>query len=230
MESMKDYEKELEESYKVMGDGETTTDEMLAWRKAEEYRVSKEILTLEVTGIVNKGVIVQVEGLRGFVPASRLDLKRIDDLNEWLGKTVRVRVITVDQKKNKLVLSAREILREERDAKLAAKRDAVQVGSVLEGTVETLKEYGAFVDLGDGVSGLVHVSQISTEHIKHPGVVLSEGQKVRVKVIGKKDGKISLSIRALDEEKKKKEEERVTLPKSEEIGTSLGDILKGLNL
>lgn len=230
MESMKDYEKELEESYKVMGDGETTTDEMLAWQKVVEYLESKEILELEVTGIVNKGVIVQVEGLRGFIPGSKLALRRIDDLNDWLGKTVRVRVITADQENNKLVLSAREILREERDAQRAAKRDAVQVGAVIEGTVETLQDYGAFVDLGDGVSGLVHISQISTERIKHPSVVLEEGQKVTVKVIGKKDGKISLSIRALQEETKKREETKVVLPKSEDIGTSLGDILKGLNL
>ena len=230
MESMKDYEKELEESYKMMGDGETSTDQLLAWQKAGEYLESKEILELEVSGIVKGGVIVQVEGLRGFIPASKLSLKRIDELNDWLGKTVRVRVITADRENNKLVLSAREILKEERDAERAAKRDAIQVGAVIEGTVETLKEYGAFVDLGDGVSGLVHVSQISTERIKHPGDVLKEGQKVTVKVIGKKDGKISLSIRALSDEKKKREEERVVLPKSEEIGTSLGDILKGLDL
>ena len=230
MESMKDYEKELEESYKMMGDGETSTDELLAWQKAGEYLESKEILELEVSGIVKGGVIVQVEGLRGFIPASKLSLKRIDELNDWLGKTVRVRVITADRENNKLVLSAREILKEERDAERAAKRDAIQVGAVIEGTVETLKEYGAFIDLGDGVSGLLHVSQISTERVKHPGDVLKEGQKVTVKVTGKKDGKISLSIRALSDEKKKREEERVVLPKSEEIGTSLGDILKGLDL
>ena len=100
----------------------------------------------------------------------------------------------------------------------------------LDGTVESLQNYGAFVDLGDGLSGLVHISQISLKRIKSPADVLNVGDEVTVKIIGIKDGKISLSMKALEEEKKEEEEIHVEIPKAEEIGTSLGDLFKGLKL
>jgi small subunit ribosomal protein S1 len=232
MESMKDYEKELEESYKFMGDGENSTDELMAWQKLGEMMENKSILTVEISGIVNKGVIAMVEGIRGFIPASRLALHRVEDLNEWLGREVRVRVIKVDPENKNLLLSAREILKEERDQKRAETISGIQVGSVLEGTVESLQDYGAFGDIGDGISGLVHISRIAKERIKHPKERLSKGEKVRVKVISNKDGKIGLSIRDLleDAEKKEEEEIRVKLPKAEPISTSLGDLLKNIKL
>lgn len=228
METMKDMEKELEESYKMMGDGEHDTDTLLAWAKIKELYEAKETLTVEITGIVNKGAIALVEGIRGFIPVSRLSLERVDDLNAWLGKQIQVRIITADQEADKLVLSAREILREARAAQKQLKISAIEVGSVFTGTVESIQSYGAFVNLGDGISGLVHISQISLERIKHPSVVLKEGQEVQVKVIGKQDGKLKLSMKALMEEEKKEEEVKVELPKTEAIGTSMGDLLKNL--
>lgn len=240
-ETMADYSKELEASYQYMGDGEHDTDTLLAWKKIEEYKESKEILTVEVSGIVNKGVIVMIEGIRGFIPASRLDTHRVEDLNAWLGKTVRVRVIECNMEKNKLILSAREILREEQAEARKEKIAAVEVGSIMEGTVESLQSYGAFVDLGDGLSGLIHISQISDKRIKEPGDVLKVGQKVTVKVIKNKDGKIGLSMKALNAKKhgdrdrdgeRSSREDRSTykMPKSESIGTSLGDLLKDIKL
>lgn len=228
METMKDMEQELEESYKMMGDGEHDTDTLLAWAKINELYEARETLNVEITGIVNKGAIAVVEGIRGFIPVSRLSLDRVDDLNEWLGKQIQVRIITADQEAEKLVLSAREVLREARDAEKRLRLSAIEVGSVFTGTVESIQSYGAFVDLGDGISGLVHISQISLERIKHPSVVLKEGQEVRVKVIGKQDGKLKLSIKALLEEKQKEEEVKVEIPKTEAIGTSMGDLLKNL--
>ena len=124
----------------------------------------------------------------------------------------------------------RYYIKEQRDAEKKLKVAEIKEGEVLTGKVETIKDYGAFVDLGDGVSGLVHISQISLDRIKHPSVVLKEGQEVQVKVIGNKDGKISLSMKALEEEKKEEEEIHVEIPKAEEIGTSLGDLFKGLKL
>ena len=200
-ESMKDFEKELEESYKVMGDGEKDTDTLLAWEKIKELYAEQATLDVTVSGIVNKGVIALVEGIRGFIPASRLSLSHVDDLNPWLGRELKVRIITADAENDKLVLSAREILKEQRDAEKKLKVAEIKEGEVLIGKVETIKDYGAFVDLGDGVSGLVHISQISLDRIKHPSVVLKEGQEVQVKVIGNKDGKISLSMKALLQEK-----------------------------
>ena len=103
------------------------------------------------------------------------------------------------------------------------------ISSVLKGTVETLQNYGAFVKLENGLSGLVHVSQISQKRVKLPSDVLEVGQEVEVKVIGIKDGKISLSMKAL-EEKEEEPVEKIEIPKSEDIGTSLGDLFKNLNL
>lgn len=228
VESMDDLTKELEESYKVMGDGEFDTDTLLAWQKIQEYLQSGEILTVEISGIVNKGVIALVEGVRGFIPVSRLDIKHVEDTNPWLGKTVRVRVIQADMESGKLVLSAREILKEEAREEKKRKISTIKVGEVLEGTVESLQDYGAFIALGDGITGLCHISQISLEKIKHPKAVLEEGQKVTVKVIKNQDGKVGLSIKALLEAQVQEEEADFEIPESEEIGTSLGDLFKNI--
>ena len=108
----------------------------------------------------------------------------------------------------------------------------IEVGSVVEGKVESLQTYGAFVDLGNDVTGLVHISQISTNHIKSPKEVLEVGQVVQAKVIKNENGKISLSIRDLLEEQRVQEEEEIknNLHKVENIGTSLESLLKGLKL
>ena len=229
-ESMADLGEALEKSYKHMGNGEFDTDTLIAWEKIGEYKESKEILTVEISGIVNKGVVALVEGQRGFIPASRLDVKRVLDTNEYLGKEIRVRVIEADMKKNKLILSAREILREEAEEAKKQRIADVKVGSVLEGRVDSIQTYGAFIDLGDGLSGLLHISQISEKRIKHPKDVLEEGQTVTVKVIKNQDGKIGLSMKALAEQKQREEREYVKLPKAESIGTSLGDLLKDIEL
>ena len=115
-----------------------------------------------------------------------------------------------------------------RDAQIAS----MEVGTVLKGTVETLQNYGAFVKLENGLSGLVHVSQISQKRVKMPSDVLTVGDEVEVKVIGIKDGKISLSMKALEEDKEKAEEkaEKVVIPKAEDIGTNLGDLFKNIQL
>lgn len=229
MESMKDFEAELEASYKVMGDGEKDTDSLIAWGKIKELYEAGEIINVTVSGILSREVVALVEGIRGIIPASRLSLQKIDDLNDWLGKEVRVRIITADQDAGRLVMSAKEILKEERDNAKRLKIADIKVGSVLEGKVDSLQTYGAFIDLGEHVSGLVHISQIALKRIKHPSDVLKEGNQVTVKVIGNKDGKLSLSIKALLEEKQEKEY-HVEIPESEEIGTSMGDLLKNLKL
>ena len=231
-ETMKDYEEMLEESYSLMGDGVHDTDSLLAWKKAKELKESKENITVKIIGIVKGGVVADFEGIRAFIPASRLSLERVDDCNPFLEKEIEVRVFEADMDEDKLILSAREILKEQQEINRKKKISDVRVGQVFHGVVATIKEYGAFVDIGDDLSGLVHISQISHERIKHPGVVLKEGQEVDVKVIEIKDGKISLSIKALLENPNEPapENDKVDIPKSEEIGTSLGDLLKGFKL
>ena len=226
-ESMKDYEKMLEESYSLMGDGVHDTDTLLAWRKAEELQESQENITVTVSEVVKGGVVADFEGIRAFIPISKLSLERIDDCNQFLWKEIEVRVFEANMDEDKLILSAKEILKEKQEISRKKKLSDVQVGQVLHGVVATIKDYGAFVDLGDGLSGLVHISQISHKRIKHPGVALKEGQEVDVKVIDIKDGKISLSIKALLDDAEEQLEEDIDIPESEEIGTSLGDLLKG---
>ena len=206
-----------------------------AWDRLISLLESKEAVNVKINGVTKSGVTTTLEGVRGFIPASKLSLGFVseEDLNNWVGKSIEARVITAQKDGRKLVLSAKEILREKEAEERREAAAAVKVGLVTEGTVETIKDYGAFVNLGKGVTGLLHVSQISQKRIKTPSEVLKEGEKVTVKVTKVADGRISLSMKALDDSAPAAErEEKVTfkLPKSEAIGTGLGDILKGLKL
>ena len=213
----------------TMADLEEHFDDANPWNLVKDYMEKGTILPVKVEGIVNGGAIAMVEGLRGFIPASKLSLSYIEDLETYLLKDIEVRVIDVNQAENRLVLSAREILKEKAKKEMEEKIANVKVGTVMEGKVESLQNYGAFVRLEDGLSGLVHVSQISQKRVKSPKDVLNVGDEVKVKVIGIKDGKISLSMKAL-EEVQEEPVEKVVIPKSESIGTSLGDLFKNIKL
>ncbi len=207
--------------------------EVLCWDKLKALKESKENLDVVVKGVVKGGVIAYVEDVRGFIPASKLSLNYVEDLDTFLNQHIQVRVFDVDQEKKRLILSAREILREKEQEERRNRISNLQPGLVTEGTVETLQPYGAFVNLGNGLSGLVHISQISEKRLKTPDEVLSVGDKVKVKVIQIKDGKISLSIRqAQDTEPKEIEEETVVeLPGSkEEATTSLASLFANIKL
>ena len=215
----------LQEQTESMADYEAHFDDANPWNVVARYQEEGTNLHVKVEGIV--------KGLRGFIPASRLSLSYIEDLETYLLKEIDVRVIEANQAEGRLILSAREILREQKKAEDAKKLASVQVGSVVKGTVESLQSYGAFVRLENGLSGLVHISQISTQRIKSADQVLHVGDEVDVKVIGIKDGKISLSIKALAEDAEKEQEEElehVEIPKVEAIGTSLGDLFKNIKL
>lgn len=212
-----------------MADYEEHLDDANPWNVVQRYMENRTVLPVKVEGIVNGGAIAMVEGLRGFIPASRLSLSYIEDLETYLLKDIEVRVIEVNQAENRLILSAREILREKEKKAMEERIANVKIGSVVTGKVESLQNYGAFVRLEDGLSGLVHVSQISRKRVKSPKDVLSAGDEVKVKIIGLKDGKISLSMKAL-EEKEEEEDIKVDIPKSESIGTNLGDLFKNIKL
>ena len=195
--------------------------------------LSQENVTVKVTGITKGGVVAYLEGIRGFIPASRLSLEYVeeDQLESFVNQSLEVRIIAVEEEKKRLIMSAREILKEAADAERAKKISNVEVGLVTEGVVESLMPYGAFVNLGNGLSGLLHISQICQNRIKHPGVVLKEGQNVKVKIIAIKEGKLSLSMKALEDVAAKEiEEETIEIPKAEEVTTSLGSLLAKLKL
>ena len=218
-----------EKPEETMADYEEHFDDANPWNRVTEYMEKQTVLPVKVEGVVNGGVIVMVEGLRGFIPASKLSLSYIEDLETYLLKDIEVRVIEADEAENRLVLSAREILKEKEKKAMEEKIANIQIGTVMTGTVESLQNYGAFVRLEDGLSGLVHVSQISQKRVKSPKDVLNVGDEVKVKIIGIKDGKISLSMKAL-EEPEEAPVEKVEIPKSENIGTNLGDLFKNLKL
>lgn len=201
-------------------------NDSMAWIKLKEMMEARTIVPVKITEVVNAGAIAYLDGIKGFIPVSRLDAAYVENLEEWLGRTIEATVITVDEERNKLVLSGREAARAKQAAEKSKKIAKCETGAIMQGTVETLKDYGAFVSLENGLSGLLHISQISSQRIKHPGVVLKEGQTVTVKIISIADNKISLSMKDLeagdgpDEVFDYKEESAIT--------TGLGDLLKGL--
>ena len=204
-------------------------NQIVAWDKLKELMNSGEYVDVKISEAVKSGCVAFLEGIRGFIPASKLDLNYVEesDLDSFVGKTLKVKVITADEENRKLVLSGREFLKEQADAKRAEMISNVEVGLVTEGVVESLQNYGAFVNLGNGMTGLVHISQICNQRIAHPSSVLKVGQKVKVKVTAIKDGKLSLSMKALEEIAATEiTEEKIEFESDGEATTSLGDLLK----
>ncbi len=207
-------------------------NDVLSWQKLAALKESKEVLDVVVKGAVKGGVVAYVEDVRGFIPASKLSLSYVEDTNDYLNKHIQVQVFDVDKEKNRLILSAREVLRQKEEEERKNRISNLQIGLVTEGTVETLQPYGAFVNLGNGLSGLVHISQISQKRIAKPSEVLSVGDKVKVKITAIKDGKISLSMKALEDAPAEEiREETFTLPESkEQATTSLASLFANIKL
>ena len=204
---------------------------VLAWDKLKKMMEERTVVKVKISEVVNAGAVAYLEGIRGFIPASRLSDEYVEDLKEWDGKTIEVTVITADEEERRLVLSGREPAREKKQAETNRKIEKCEVGAVMNGTVETIKPYGAFVALENGLTGLLHISQISTQRIKHPGSVLKEGQEVRVKILSTADNKISLSMKVLAEETAEAESHSTYDYKEEgQASTGLAALLKNIKL
>lgn len=207
-------------------------NDILAWDKLKELMDEEKIVKVRIKESVNAGVVTYLEGIRAFIPASQLSTDYVEDTNSWVGKEIEVKVITVDQEKEKLVLSGRVVAREKQEEERNHRISMIVPGSVVEGLVESIMPYGAFISLGNGLSGLVHISQICQKRISSPSEVVKEGQKVKVKILNTNDNKISLSMKALEEEMIDTEdagdvEEYIS---EESASTSLGSLLSGLKL
>ena len=204
---------------------------VLAWERLKKLMEDRTVVKVKISEVVNAGAIAYLEGIRGFIPASRLSDEYVEDLKEWDQKTVDVTVITADEEEHRLVLSGREAAREKKQEEKNRRIEKCEVGVVMTGTVETLKPYGAFVTLENGLTGLLHISQISTQRIKHPGAVLKEGQEIKVKIIAVGDGKISLSMKVLAEEAAEAQSHETFDYKEEgQASTGLAALLKGIKL
>lgn len=167
-----------------------------AWDLLQSRFESGEVFEVTVADVVKGGLVADV-GVRGFIPASMVERHFVEDFSDYKGRTLRVKVKEIDRENNKVILSAKEVMDAEFEQNKQQVIAGLQAGQQLEGTVQRLTPFGAFVDIG-GIDGLVHVSELSWQHVAHPKDVVSEGQSVTVKVL-KVDpaaGKISLSIKA----------------------------------
>jgi small subunit ribosomal protein S1 len=152
-----------------------------AWRRIEAAAESGEPVEGLVIEVVKGGLIIDL-GVRGFLPASLVDIRRVQDLDEYRDQTLRCKVIELNRSRNNVVLSRRAVLEEERREQRQQILDRLSPGTEVEGVISNIVDFGAFVDL-DGIDGLIHISELSWSHVNHPSEVLEIGQTVRVKVL-----------------------------------------------
>ncbi len=170
-------------------------DAKKSWEQLIVKFENNETFEAEVKDVVKGGLVVDL-GVRGFIPASLVETHFVEDFSDYKGKTLSFKIAELDQDKNRLILSHRAVLEEEKIKQKSQILHSIQVGQIIEGTVQRLTNFGAFVDIG-GIDGLVHISQLSYQHIDKPSDVVEEGQKVQVKVLGvdHENERISLSIK-----------------------------------
>lgn len=230
---------EVEATVIRMDDGEGNIElsrkeanDVLAWDRLQALLEEERTVKVRIKESVPSGVVAYLEGIRAFIPASQITSDYVEDTDAWAGKEIEVKVITVDRDKTKLVLSGKAVAREKEADERNHRISMMVPGTVMEGVVERLMPYGAFISLGNGISGLVHISQICQKRIATPQEVLKEGQKVKVKILNTNDNKVSLSMKALEEEMMDTEsaEEVEEYVSGESVSTSLGDLLSKLKL
>lgn len=170
-------------------------DARAAWKDLKEKFESNEIFEAEIKDVVKGGLVVDL-GVRGFVPASLVETYFVEDFSDYKGKTMKFKIIELDEEKNRLILSHRAVVEEEQEKQKQAILESLTPGEVVTGTVQRLTDFGAFVDIG-GIDGLVHISQLSHEHVEKPSDVVEEGQEVQVKILSvdRENERISLSIK-----------------------------------
>lgn len=166
-----------------------------AWDSLEEKFNNQESIETEVKDVVKGGLVVDL-GVRGFIPASLVEDHFVESFEDYKGRTMEFKIVEMDKEKNRLILSHRAVLQEEKASKKEEILDHLKDGQVLEGTVQRIASFGAFVDIG-GVDGLVHISQLSHEHVDKVSDILKEGDKVNVKILSvdRDSERISLSIK-----------------------------------
>ena len=236
VETMEDFAAELEASYKTLNKrnielSEEESGQGAKWAQFAQMMEDKTVVKVKINEAVKGGVVTSLEEVRAFIPASQLSTEYVEKLEDWQGKYVEAVIITVDPEKKRLVLSGRKVEKEKKEAQKKERMAQFKAGDIVEGTVDSIKPYGAFIKLDDGVDGLLHISQISTQRIKHPSAVLTEGQTVKVKILSTQEGKLSLSMKVLAEQQADREEhETFDYKETGTVSTGLGDLLKGLKL
>ena len=171
-------------------------DKMAAWKDIEVIKEKGETVEAKVAKEVKGGLVAYVMGLRGFIPASQMELHFVKDLSVYVDQTVEAEIIEIDVQKRRLVLSRRKLLERDRAEKEEAVFSAIEPEQIVRGTVKRLVDYGAFIDIG-GVDGLAHISDLAWHRVKHPSEVLEVGQEldVYVKSVDRDAKRISLSVK-----------------------------------
>jgi len=166
------------------------------WEKLEDKFKNDEIVEAKVKNVVKGGLIASINGINGFIPASQISVKFVKDLDQFVGKILKCKIIDFDVEKKKLILSSKAVEKEEKDKKKKDLWENIHENDIIKGRVQRITDFGAFVDVG-GVDGLIHISDMAWYRIKHPSEVLKEGQEVEVKVlsIDQDKGKISLGLK-----------------------------------
>lgn len=166
-----------------------------AWESLEQKFQAGEVFETEVKDVVKGGLVVDL-GVRGFVPASLVEAHFVEDFSDYKGRTLSFKIVELDKEKNRLILSHRAVVEQEKGKLKQNRLNSLEVGQVIDGTVQRITDFGAFVDIG-GIDGLVHISQLSHEHVNKPSDVVQEGQQVKVKVLSvdRDNERISLSIK-----------------------------------
>lgn len=171
-------------------------DNRVAWERLERAKAQDEVIEAPVTERVKGGLLVDV-GVRGFIPASHVALNYVENLDKYVGQTLRLKVVELDRQRSNVVLSHKQVLEEEYDQAKKEAFDRLAEGTVVKGVVRRITDFGAFVDIGGGVEGLLHVSEMAWSRVGHPSDVVSEGQEVDVMVlkVDAESDRISLSLK-----------------------------------
>ncbi len=211
-------------------------NDILVWDKLKEDYKDGTVFNVKITESVPSGVVCYVKGVRAFIPASQLALQYVEDTESYVGMKLDAVIITVEPREHKLVLSAKVIEKERALSEKTQQIGRLTIDSVVEGTVERIESYGAFIDIGEGLTGLCHISQITNKFIKSPKEELKLGDKVKAKIINIEGDKIGLSIKALKEDEPEIEEESYDIPSEYSADSSSADespfakLLQGIKL
>lgn len=185
----------------------------MIWDELEEDYQNRTVFQVKITDTTSGGIIGYVKGVRAFIPASKIELNYVEDTSGYLGMTLEAMIITVDKEAKRLVLSAKEIQKERKAKEYVQKVGQLTVGDVVTGTVDRIESYGVFITIGEDLTGLCHISQITNKFIKPPKEIVKLGDTVTAQIIKLEGDRVSLSMKALTEDEVPKEEDDYEIPK-----------------
>ncbi len=185
---------------------------ILVWDELKEDYNKRTEFEVKIIEAVPAGVVAYVKGIRGFIPASQLALTYVEDTQSYVGMTISVVIMELQPKERKLILSAKIIEKERALLQKTQRIGRLTTGDVVEGTIERMESYGVFIAMGEGLTGLCHISQITNKFIKSPKEVLKLGETVKAKILKIEGDRISLSIKALKEDEPEEEDTTYEIP------------------